>query len=91
MIKKPPRPQSGNAAWKAARVATRFKKGRPGHRTCKVIARSTGRPCGNLAMRDLTVCFKHGGQMRKGLARMRNRKRVRHHAWTDTKRTSELR
>lgn len=90
MIKRPARPQSGNAAWKAARVATRFKPGRPGFKTCKVIARCTGRTCGNLAMVGLTVCRVHGGYMIKAMRGLRKRRRVRHHGWTEGKRTSDL-
>jgi hypothetical protein len=43
----------------AAKVAG-FKPGRPGYKICRALKRD-GNPCGNLALKALTVCGPHGG------------------------------
>src|SRR5262245_57582247 len=58
---RPARPQSGNAAWKAARVASRWLPGRPGVRICSALGRRTRKPCGKIAVRGFPVCITHGG------------------------------
>src|SRR3954471_11198755 len=59
------RPQEGNVAWKATMAAYRFKPGRPGHRRCKAMKRGTDVQCGHLALRGLSVCMVHGGQLQR--------------------------
>jgi hypothetical protein len=41
-------------------------------------------------MVGLTVCRVHGGYMIKAMRGLRKRRRVRHHGWTEGKRTSDL-
>jgi hypothetical protein len=57
-------------------VAYQWKKGRPGARLCKAIARWSGRPCGNLAMRNAHVCRVHGGYGQQAQHRLREAKRA---------------
>jgi len=64
---------SGNASWQAAAVKYRFKRGRPGFRKCAALKRN-GQPCGNLAMRSISVCQCHGGRMLT--ARLRHREKA---------------
>lgn len=64
---------SGNAAWHGSVAKYRFKRGRPGFRKCAALKRN-GAPCGNLAMRWVSVCQCHGGRMLT--ARLRRRERA---------------
>jgi len=57
------RPQSGNAAWRAAMEKHKIQKGLVNRRVCVAIARHSGKPCGQLAMRGVPICKWHGGQM----------------------------
>lgn len=53
---------SGNAAWRAARVQSAFKRGRANRRLCEAIARCTGQRCRNVALKGVPTCLKHGGR-----------------------------
>jgi len=67
---------SGNATWKAVMRAHEWKPGRPGMRKCSAIARWSGLPCGNVAMRGVKCCFKHGGRGQQALIKWREAKRA---------------
>ena len=75
----PRTPGSGNALWQAVAVGHRFKLGRPGFRKCAALKRN-GQPCGNLAMRHVSVCQCHGGRML--VARLRLRQKVHRHRFS---------
>jgi hypothetical protein len=55
-------PQSGNAAWKASRQLHGFTRGLTNRRLCCEIVKATGKPCGQIAMRNVPCCFFHGGK-----------------------------
>lgn len=50
---------SVHPALAVARMAYRFKPGRPGVPVCIAIAKSTGKRCGRLAMRGFSCCMVH--------------------------------
>jgi hypothetical protein len=75
----PRTPGSGNAAWQAVAFKYRFRRGRPGFRKCAALKRN-GEPCGNLAMRRVSVCQCHGGRML--VARLRHRRKMHRHRFS---------
>ena len=77
----PRTPGSGNAVWQAFAIGYRFKRGRPGFRKC-AAAKRNGEPCGNLAMRRVSVCQCHGGRML--VARLRFQRRAHRRRFTFT-------
>ena len=55
-------PQSGNAAWKASRAVSAIMPGRVNRRLCCETVKATGKPCGQIAMRNVPCCYFHGGK-----------------------------
>jgi hypothetical protein len=49
-------------AFLAMREKVCFKPGRPGYRVCSATKRD-GKPCGMLALKGMSVCAAHGGQL----------------------------
>jgi hypothetical protein len=73
---------SGNASWQAVALKYRFKRGRPGFHKCAAVKRN-GEPCGNLAMRGISVCQCHGGRMLT--ARLRFQRKAHRHLFNFSK------
>ena len=66
---------SGNAAWKAAAVLNQIKPGLSNRRICCAWARWSNKPCGQLAMKNVTVCLWHGGRLFQARQRILEAKR----------------
>lgn len=83
------RHQEGNAAWKAGLARSRFKPGHAGLRKCTAFASSRLRQCRGIAMNGLPVCYRHGGASVRARRRLKKRRKVKHHAWSEKERTSD--
>ena len=72
-------PGSGNAAWKASRMQSGFKRGRANRRLCEAIARCTGQRCRNVALKGVPTCLKHGGRGLQIIRKIRKAKYAAYH------------
>ena len=66
---------SGNAAWRASRVKSAFRRGRTNRRLCEATARCTGQRCRNIALKGVPTCLKHGG---RGLQKIKKNREALH-------------